>query len=213
MLRSQWRNVTQYATINYTNDTLKPEVKIKLWSSEEGATRCVKEAALLDPTTGVSFLLPTAPCVISCMLPFPWNKQSLIVLLALTLPWTQKPSLFCFFLNLKLFNTFQFNILLLTITWREIHTVWKQVFGTTKPKSILFHTCSIDTLVWQQHHIDQISCDSPEKGIQWTTAILFKLYKNKYSITQQKAGKLMIWFCCNLPHLFCIQLLIMFFST
>lgn len=113
-----------------------------------------------------------------------------------------------FFVPLLNSDIFQFSIWLLTAQERNSQDL--EEFCTTKQKTTLVHTCSIQTLVWKQHHADHVSCNCPQNSASYS--YLIQALKKQVNTAQEKAGKLVIWFCSNLLHLFCIQLLIMFLS-
>lgn len=116
--------------------------------------------------------------------------------------------LFFFFVPLLNSDIFQFSIWL-SQPRREIHRIWKSFVQQSRK------------LLWSTHSLfgplsgsntTLTTFHATVHRIQQVTAILFRLSKNQVNTTQEKAGKLVIWFCSNLLHLFCIQLLIMFLS-
>lgn len=74
-----------------------------------------------------------------------------------------------FFVPLLNSDIFQFSIWLLTA--QEGNSQDLEEFCTTKQKTTLVHTCSIQTLVWKQHHADHVSCNCPQNSASYSYLI------------------------------------------
>lgn len=149
-----------------------------------------KASCLLFPLPVLALTVPNRWSVTNCASQLPSYKAWSFCPLFLSSP----PPL----LN---FDTFQFSIWLSTIPRRKIHTVWKRF----AQQNVLFRSLSGSST-----RLTKLRTTAHRT--QGATAILLQLSKNKCHTAQEKAAKLKIWFCSNLLHLFCIQLLIMSLS-